>query len=277
MTTVAILHPGRMGAAVAAQAATAGARVRWCPAGRSEDTAERAAQAGLEPADDLGALLKVTDVVLSLCPPAVAEEVAEQVAAHNFTGLFVEANAISPQRAGRIAQRLEAGGAHVVDGCVFGSPPGPESSVRLYLAGAGADIEQIAGLFTGTQVSPVPMEGEIGKASAIKSAQSSYQKASRALAAVAYALAEHHGVRDELHAESQHFAQSALTMPDYLPTVAARAWRWGPEMAEVGETLAEAGLPDDFARAAAEVFSHWIDLKDEFGSDLSCVLSMLRA
>ena len=37
MMTIGILHPGRMGAAVAAEAVKAGARVLWCPEGRSAD------------------------------------------------------------------------------------------------------------------------------------------------------------------------------------------------------------------------------------------------
>ncbi len=39
---IGILHPGQMGAAVGAQAVAAGARVLWCPEGRSGLTAERA-------------------------------------------------------------------------------------------------------------------------------------------------------------------------------------------------------------------------------------------
>ncbi|MFG2123130.1 hypothetical protein [Streptomyces sp. NPDC048710] len=47
---VGIMHPGAMGAGVAAQAVIAGARVWWVPEGRSTATRERAAEAGLRPA-----------------------------------------------------------------------------------------------------------------------------------------------------------------------------------------------------------------------------------
>ena len=39
---VGVLHPGSMGAAIAAQARRVGATVLWCPAGRSAATKQRA-------------------------------------------------------------------------------------------------------------------------------------------------------------------------------------------------------------------------------------------
>ena len=47
MTTLTVLHPGAMGAAVAAQAAQSGHQVLWVPAHRSAATQERARKAGL--------------------------------------------------------------------------------------------------------------------------------------------------------------------------------------------------------------------------------------
>ncbi|WP_281284357.1 DUF1932 domain-containing protein [Nonomuraea diastatica] len=52
--------------------------------------------------------------------------------------------------------------------------------------------------------------------------------------------------------------------PAYLPSVAARAWRWAPEMEEVAGALRAAGLPDDLAVAAHAVLSRWEDDKDRF-------------
>src|SRR5262245_15494812 len=116
-----------MGAAVARQAMRAGARVFWCPAGRSEATARRARQAGIEAVDDLAALARQCRTVISLCPPAAAEQVAEQVAESvrgaGFDGTFVEANAISPRRMMAIGDLLATAGLQVVDACVIGPPP----------------------------------------------------------------------------------------------------------------------------------------------------------
>lgn len=91
-----------MGAEVGAQARRAGARVLHVPTGRGSASIERARKAGLEAAESLGAALAVSDLVLSVCPPHAAEDVAHEVLGHAFHGVYVEANAISPERALRI-------------------------------------------------------------------------------------------------------------------------------------------------------------------------------
>lgn len=119
MTTVTLLHPGFMGAAVAAQAVAAGHEVLWVPEGRSGATHSRARKAGATACDSLPEALSRSAVVLSICPPQAAEDVAATVAAHNFCGVYVDANAISPQRMQRIAESIHPGSA-VVDGAIFG-------------------------------------------------------------------------------------------------------------------------------------------------------------
>jgi 3-hydroxyisobutyrate dehydrogenase-like beta-hydroxyacid dehydrogenase len=262
--TVGLLHPGQMGAAVGAQARRNGVPVLWCPAGRSPQTADRAATSDLQPAADLNDLLDRADVVLSICPPAAAEEVAQAVAARSYRGIFVEANAISPARCARIAEMLNAAGARVVDGAIFGPPPTDSTSVRLYLAGDAETARVVTALFTDTAVEPVALSAKIGGASALKMAHSSYQKAARALAAVAHALAADHGVTEHLLTEANRNARSPLTDVAYLPSVAARAWRWAPEMLEVAKSLADADLPVDLAVAAAQVLNRWQDVKDDW-------------
>jgi 3-hydroxyisobutyrate dehydrogenase-like beta-hydroxyacid dehydrogenase len=261
-----------MGAAVAVQALAAGAEVGWCPRGRSADTVRRAGDAGLEPVDDLRALLDSSAVVISLCPPAVAEAVAEEVAACSYGGIFVEANAISPARTEKIAGLL---GGEVLDGCVIGPPPGERGRARLYLSGSGEAAGRVAALFAGTFLEARVLDGPVGKASALKVAFASFNKAAQALAAVSYALAEHHGLRAELEAEAQLHGGFALAHPGTLPGSAARGWRWAPEMAEAAQTLAAAGLPADFAEAAAAVFARWAPVKDDFDTDLDTVLRLV--
>jgi 3-hydroxyisobutyrate dehydrogenase-like beta-hydroxyacid dehydrogenase len=274
--TVGVLHPGEMGAAVAAQARRKGARVLWCPSGRSQATHHRARLAGLVAVQDLGRMLDEAQVVLSICPPAAAQQVATRVAEHGYQGLYVEANATSPQRCARIAERLVQTGARVVDAALFGAPPrdgGPKAG--LYLAGDWPDIEKAGYLFTGTEVEPVALDGGLGAASALKMAYASYQKGTRVLAAVAHALAAHHGVTEHLVTEAAQSPGSALAQPDELTEVAARAWRWAPELHEIADTLQAEELPADLALAAANILFRWHDDKDDEDIDLQTVLSRL--
>jgi hypothetical protein len=118
---VGLLFPGQMGAAVGNAAR---ADVVWASEGRSDTTRKRAAAF-----DDVGsveALVRSSDVILSICPPAIAEEVAKQVFGLGFEGVFVEANAITPERMRRIG-RL---GPRVVDGSILAA-----SGINLYVAG----------------------------------------------------------------------------------------------------------------------------------------------
>ncbi|MFF8975038.1 NAD(P)-dependent oxidoreductase [Streptomyces sp. NPDC014995] len=74
--TVGILHPGSMGAAVAACAATNATSVLWCADERSPATTARAERFGLSGVATPTELLDHSDIVMSLCPPAAAEELA---------------------------------------------------------------------------------------------------------------------------------------------------------------------------------------------------------
>jgi 3-hydroxyisobutyrate dehydrogenase-like beta-hydroxyacid dehydrogenase len=77
---LAVLHPGAMGAAVAACLVGRGHEVGWLCTGRSEASLHRAEQAGLTTFDDLAELLGRADIVFSICPPHAALEVARRLA-----------------------------------------------------------------------------------------------------------------------------------------------------------------------------------------------------
>ncbi|MGH3674014.1 MAG: DUF1932 domain-containing protein, partial [Pseudonocardiaceae bacterium] len=240
--TVGLLHPGRMGAGIAAQIVANGHTVLWCPDGRSPATQHRAEDAGLSPVP-LEQLRADSEIVLSICPPAVAEEIATTVAGSGFGGIYVEANAISPARMHRIANRLTEAGATVIDGCIFGPPPGGQPPARLYLAGTPTASRRVADLFNGSLVEPVLLGEHPGQASALKMAFASFQRTSRTAAALAHALADDHGITKALLIEAQRMPHDILANRDFLPSVAARAWRWAPEMHEVANALGARRLP----------------------------------
>ncbi|WP_328757682.1 NAD(P)-dependent oxidoreductase [Streptomyces sp. NBC_00271] len=262
MTVVGVLHPGSMGAAVAAQASRNGAEVLWLPTGRSSATKERAQRYGLTAVSDLGELTERADIILSICPPAHAADVAAEVSAHLFTGVYVDGNAISPASMARVCSIVAPTGATVVDGSVIGSPPSASKSARLYVSGPADALTPVASLFADSAVKVYQLTGGVGRASALKLSYSSYQKASRVLAAVSYALAHDYGVEEELLDIAQSRTTSYLAETAYIPKVAARSWRWGPEMREAASALRDVGLPPDLAEASAVVMSRWDDLKD---------------
>lgn len=232
-----------------------------CVAGlREESTARRAAEAGLTPAVSPADALSRAEVVLSICPPAVAREVADQVREIGYAGLYLEANAISPEKYARISflPCLD----RVIGGAIIGPPP-REVEARLYLAGPPELTAVVAGLFEETRVTVRDVGPDIRAASALKMAFASFQKAARPLAAVAHALARKYGVGEFLAAEAVTMPGDILSAVDELPGVAARAWRWAPEMDEISQTLTSVGLPDGQARAAETVLEMWAADKDQ--------------
>ncbi|MER5433272.1 DUF1932 domain-containing protein [Streptomyces sp. NPDC002588] len=261
---VGVLHPGAMGAGVAAQAVAAGASVRWLPQGRGAATRQRAERLGLKPAASVGELAATCDLVLSVCPPAAALSVAEQVAAAGFRGVYVDANAVSPERMADIGEVFEGTGTTLVDGGITGPPPREAGSTRLYLSGEETAVARVSALFDGTLLTPFPLPGPVGRASALKLSFAAYNKISYALAAHACALADGHGVLDDLlDLAAQALPGTPLAGTGRLASAGPRAWRWEPEMREIARASREVGAPAAFAEAAAETFARWEHHKDD--------------
>ena len=189
----------------------------------------------------LEALAAESEIVLSVCPPGIAEEIARAVAAAGFAGLYVEANAIAPARAERIARES---GLRVVDGGILA-----KTAINLYLSGDDHDVETVAALFDGSDVVPIRLPGGVGAASALKMAFGGWNKIGVLLAAQAHAIAHAYGVREQLAAEGVGTEGVVRAGP--------KAWRWAAEMEEIAETCAALGLPDGLGRAAAEICRRW--------------------
>jgi 3-hydroxyisobutyrate dehydrogenase-like beta-hydroxyacid dehydrogenase len=247
VTRVGLLFPGEMGTLIGAAAR---ADVLWASEGRSVTTARRADAAGFRDVETVAALAESSEVVLSVCPPAIAERVAEEVAGLGFDGLYVEANAISPARAERIATALAGSRARVVDGAIIG-----RTGLNLYLSGDDAAVAQAAELFADGDVNAVSLDGGVGAASALKMAFGGWNKAGIALAAQAYAIARAYSVEGALAEEGVESERILQAGP--------KAWRWAPEMEEVAETCASLGLPAEMARGAAQLFSRWSAHRDQ--------------
>jgi 3-hydroxyisobutyrate dehydrogenase-like beta-hydroxyacid dehydrogenase len=250
--TVAVLHPGEMGAQVGACARARGARVVWASEGRGGATRQRADAAGLADMGTLAAALQASDVVLCVCPPHAARDVAAAVAARGFRGLYIDANAVAPDTTREIGRIVEAGGATFVDGGIVGPPPTASARARLYLSGKGA--ERVAALFAGSYLEAVPLDGPIGAASALKACYAAWNKGATALIAAVRAVAAREGVEAALVSEWQQSQPDALKRSEGVRTSARKAWRWIAEMEELAATFAAAGVPDGFLHGAAEIY-----------------------
>jgi 3-hydroxyisobutyrate dehydrogenase-like beta-hydroxyacid dehydrogenase len=264
--TVGILHPGQMGAAVGEAAASSGRRVLWASERRSALTVARAATSGLE---DVGSIrqLVTADVVISVCPPQVAGNVAREVVAAGFGGLFVDANATSPDTSRVLASIVEAGGGAFVDGGIIGFPPHTAGTTRIYLSGVRAG--EAAQIFSGSLLEARVVGIEPGVASALKMAYAGWTKGSSALILAVRALARAEGVEDHLLAEWALSQPDAGRRTEFAATInAPKAWRFAPEMIEIADTFEAVGVPDGFWRAAAEVYERLAEFKDRPGADL---------
>ena len=258
-TLIGLLHPGEMGAAVAGCLTGRGYQVLWVPAGRSPATAARAAAAGLTAAAGPDAAGQAADlarraaIIVSICPPHAALPVARAVAAAAFTGIYVDANAVSPGTAREVAAAIESAGASYVDGGIIGTPSTSPGFIRLYLSGERAG--EVGQLFAGSAADTRVLGADPRAASALKMAYAAWTKGSAALLLTARALARAGGVEEAL------LAEWAASQPDLAQrsaraagSAAAKGWRWVAEMEEIAEAMAAAGLPDGFHQAAAEIY-----------------------
>lgn len=252
---IGVLHPGVMGASVGSALKRVAGAVIWAAAGRSITTSKRAEIADLVGVPDLAELAARADVILSICPPHAARDVAEQVA-HALAErpdrpLYVDANAVSPATVAAIAELL--GAEHVVDGAVIGPPAWERGSTVLWLSGGRA--AEVAALFDRSPFDARVLGDDLGAASALKACFGLQSKVVPALWLTMAQAARAHGVEDALREE---LARDDIDYPALISRAAGRAaakgWRWAGEMEEAADAIAALGLPDGFSRAAAEVY-----------------------
>jgi len=271
MTVIGLISPGQMGASIGAAASHSATRVIWAGDGRSKASHTRASDAGLENGGTIDTLVKDSDIILSVCPPHDAEDVARQVKQRAFPGLFVDCNAIAPEKSRQIAERF--GYQNFVDGGIVGGPAWKsESGTRLYLSGDRS--KEIAALFGNSPLETTIIPGEIGAASAMKMVFAAYTKGTTALLAAILGVAEKEGVRNTLESQSgQTFTEQAHQR---ITGNAAKAWRFEGEMREIATTFENAGLPGGFHAAAAEVFEQLALFKDKPAADIVKLLKALN-
>jgi 3-hydroxyisobutyrate dehydrogenase-like beta-hydroxyacid dehydrogenase len=250
---VGILHPGKMGVFVAACIQKSGYDVYWASAGRSPQTRQRAESHQLQDAVTLASLCETCQVIASVCPPHAAEDVANQVMEQSYRGQYLELNAVSPQKAIAIGEKMQSTGIDYVDGCIIGDPAWEKGKTYLYLSGEGAT--KAAALFISGAMGAHVIGDKIGQASALKMCYSAYTKGTTALLGSILAAAQSLGVREELEARwSADWPGFAETTRQRVRKVTAKAWRFVGEMDEIAATFQSAGLPGEFFLASAQIY-----------------------
>ena len=193
-------------------------------------------------------------MIVSICPPHAALDVAGQVAGAGYAGIYVDANAISVATAEQVSGIVTAVGATYVDGGIIGMPPETAGHTRLYLAGPRAN--QVRVLFARSALDARIAEDPLYAASAVKMAYAAWTKGSSALLLAARALARAEGVERTL------LAEWSLSQP----ALAARSE--GAATSAAGQGLAlgrrnggdrrlddhRQGLPAGFHEAAADIY-----------------------
>ena len=249
--TIGLLGIGEMGSAIA-RTLSAHARVVTTLEGRSERTRENAAAAGVEDTGSMDALVRQSELVLSVlasdAAPAVAASVAEAARRVGARTLFVECNAIAPATVQAIAEE-GADAMDVVDGGIVG---GPRSlgTASFYLSGPRA--EEVASLRE-YGINTVPLGPVVGQASGAKLCHAGMTKGVSTLALDILLAAEALGVADTVMAQYARSMAGVLDFVDrFVPGNPKRAYRRAEEMPEVARMLDALGFDGSIHRAAYE-------------------------
>jgi 3-hydroxyisobutyrate dehydrogenase-like beta-hydroxyacid dehydrogenase len=271
--TIGILHPGEMGVAVAKTAQNSGHEVCWVSEGRSPETCRRAARAGLADAGTLRRMTELCPVIVSVCPPEFAEELASEITGLGYGGMYIDANAIAPERARRMGERMAAHGIAFVDACIIGLPATTRGETWLYLSGSNAG--EAACCFSGGPLEVEILEGEIGRASALKMCFAAHTKGLAALRAAVLGTAEELGVLSDLQRQWERTGTTFADAVKSLQHTAPKAWRFVAEMKEIAATFEAAGMPGGFHLAAAEIFARLAPFKSAGKPELREALEKL--
>ncbi len=274
MNKIGILHPGEMGVSIAASALNSGHPAYWVSTNRSEQTRLRAEENNLIELKSLAGLCQTCDVIISICPPHAAEEVAGSVITEKFKGIYLDANAISPQRVKRLQQIMEEKRIQFIDGSIIGGPAWKAGETVLYLS--GKDAEVIRDCFQNGPLGTKIIGDEAGKASAIKMCYAAYSKGTTALLATVLAAAKAYDVGEELYQQwnmdDPGFSEQANRR---VMRTTAKAWRFAGEMEEIAATFEQAGLPGGFHQSATEVFRRMANLETDERDRLMQILAAI--
>jgi hypothetical protein len=190
-------------------------------------------------------------------PAAAAEfgaEAARQIRACGHDTLIVDCNAVSPDTVRAIARAVTAAGGRFVDAGIIGAPPrAGTGTTALYVSGPEADaLQQLAG----PQLAIHKVSDRIGDASALKMCSAALTKGTQALWLEILIAARRLGIAELLEQEVRGGARAPILdwSLQQFSILAPKAYRWVPEMREIGSTLAAAGMTPKVFEGVGEIF-----------------------
>lgn len=256
MKTLALLHPGDMGSAVATAFTRRGWRVVSYLAGRSERTRRLALQAGVAALPSMADCVSASQLVVSLVPQRAAATTARAFgAACREVGSappYLDANSLSPATMAEVARIVTESGADCVDGAFIGNAAMLGTKTTLYLSGPAASsvAEQIGGALATRVLSP-----DVGSASSFKLAIYGFNKGLVAMFLEMITAADLLGFREELLDCLRDFYPGQMaTVERLLPTYPRHVGRRVEEMDEVIAWLASIAHRSDMAEGTRSVF-----------------------
>ncbi len=251
---VAILSIGEMGYHWARLLKEHGVEVFTASEGRSEVTRKRAENAGVRivPLADAAA---EADLIVSIVVPSAAEKVAADVArafaqTGRKSGLYLEANAISPMTAEAAGATIARAAGSFVDGCIIGSA-GKLRSATIYVSGERAG-ELLALKEAGLKVEVLGTK--VGQASAFKVVYAGLTKGLQGLFTELLLGARKF---DLLQPIMKRYEESFPGLLDKvgggIAALTLHAGRRAEEMAELAETYRNSGLEAVIAPATRKI------------------------
>jgi 3-hydroxyisobutyrate dehydrogenase-like beta-hydroxyacid dehydrogenase len=251
---IGILYPGEMGVALGEILVQNGFRVVTTTEGRSPRTSHLCSVSSLCTLATLKDVIDVSDVVISLVPPAAAIPLAQKcvdliINSPQKTRIYLDANSISPLSAKKIQGIIGISGAQFCDASICGMAEHLETKGIVYVSGDAA--ETISSLF-GNVFRIKRLSDNVGDASAMKMLIGGLNKGLAAqfieLSQAAYRL----GLLEYFLKEGRVIYPDLFEIIDrILPTYPQHSARRSEEMQELAVTVQSLGIAPHFSAAAS--------------------------
>jgi L-threonate 2-dehydrogenase len=253
--TVAIIAPGNMGAGIGQRLTDNKVTVLTSLAGRSEASARRAREAGMQPVEEHS--LAEADFLFSIVPPgdalALATRLAPMLTAANKKPVYVECNAVSPPTMLKIADKIATTGCPFVGAGIIGPPPKPGgSNTKIYASGpAAGDFARLNDYGLIVRV----LDGPLTAASALKMSYAGITKGFTALGAAMMLAATRGGSAAALKAELAESRPDLLRyLSNQMPAMYSKAYRWVAELDEIASFVGDEHAEHEMLAAAARLY-----------------------